>query len=40
LLFQPQEDAAQIVRLAIGGFLDFVRIAQRPPDVGMIGDAN
>src|SRR5437764_2192370 len=39
LLFQRQEDAAQIVRLAIGGFFDFLRIAQWPPDVGMIGDA-
>src|SRR5207248_5920165 len=39
LFSERQKDAAEIVRLAIGRFFDFLRIAQRPPDIRMIGDA-
>src|SRR6266481_5977629 len=39
LLFQGKEDAAQIIRLPVGRFFDFLGIAWRPANIRMIGNA-
>ena len=39
LFSEREKNAAQIFRLAVSRFFDFVRIGQRPPNIRMIGNA-